>query len=100
MHKWLIKKEKTIDPTISTVTAQNEHTNNDMSEEPGVKLKSNIINNVCFEKVTQTKGKKLICYESNLLQIVFKDYNDNNINLNSLHFHYLIFLNNSLLIQY
>lgn len=52
MHKWLIKKEKTIDPAISTVTAQNEHTNNDMPEEPGV--------NVCFEKVTQTKGKKLI----------------------------------------
>ena len=75
MHKWLIKKEKTIDPAISTVTAQNEHTNNDMPEEPGV--------NVCFEKVTQTKGKKLIYYESHLLQIVFKDYNNNNINLNS-----------------
>jgi len=48
---------------------------------PGVM--SNIINNVCFEKVTQTKGKKLIYYESHLLQIVFKDYNNNNINLNS-----------------
>jgi len=81
MYKWLIKKEKTIDPAISTVTAQNEHTNDDMPEEPGVE--SNIINNVCFEKVTQTKGKKLIYYESHLLQIVFKDYNNNNINLNS-----------------
>lgn len=41
-------------------------------------------NNACFEKVIQNKGKKLINYESlkPLLQIVFKNYNNNNLNLN------------------
>lgn len=80
MHKWLIKKEKKIDPvtsTDSTVTAYNNHTNGDMPVIHGVE--SNKINNACFEKVTQTKGKKLINYESlkPLMQIVFKNYNNN-----------------------
>lgn len=77
------------------------HTNDDMPEEPDVK--SNIINNSCFDKVPQTKGKKLIYYESHLFQILFKDYNNynnNNINLSCWYFHFLIFLNNLLLIQY
>lgn len=82
MHKWLIKKEKKIDQVTSTVTAYNNHTNGDMPVKHGVE--SNKINNACFEKVTQTKGNKLINYESLklLLQIVFKNYNNNNLNIN------------------
>jgi len=58
MHKWLIKKEKTIDPATSTVPNHNNRTNYDMPVEHVVE--SNTTNNInaCFEKVTQTKGKK------------------------------------------
>ena len=58
------------------------HTNDDMPVIHGVE--SNKINNACFEKVTQTKGKKLINHENlkPLMQIVFKNYNNNNLNIN------------------
>jgi len=72
MHKWLIKKEKKIDPvtsTDSTVTAYNNHTNGDMP----------VIHGVESNKINKTKGKRLINYESlkPLMQIVFKNYNNN-----------------------